>query len=101
MKLIKGSTILLFNLKPDGVKDKDSRYEVCSVLEGEERLAIKHMRVRKIDTTKSLLLSEDECTDKDERCVRWATGGECDRNLVLMIDSSDYYGTCWKRCRVC
>jgi prolyl 4-hydroxylase len=69
VKPVKGSAILLFNLKPDGVKDKDSQYEVCSVLEGEKWLAIKHMCVRKIDTPKSLLLSEDECTNEDVRCV--------------------------------
>ncbi|OEL25164.1 putative prolyl 4-hydroxylase 7, partial [Dichanthelium oligosanthes] len=97
---VKGNAILLFNLKLDGVIDKDSQYEVCSVLEGEEWLAIKHIHLRKT-TPKSSLASEDECTDEDDRCVRWAAGGECDRNPIFMIGSPDYYGTCRKSCRVC
>ncbi|KAK8452479.1 hypothetical protein SEVIR_5G119800v4 [Setaria viridis] len=98
---VKGNAILLFNLKPDGVIDKDSQYEVCSVLEGEEWLAVKHIHLRKTDTPKSLFASEDECTDEDARCVGWAAGGECDRNPLFMIGSPDYYGTCRKSCRVC
>lgn len=92
---------MLFNLKPDGVIDKDSQYEMCSVLEGEEWLAIKHIHLRKIDTPKSSLVSEDECTDEDDRCVSWAAGGECDRNPIFMIGTPDYYGSCRKSCRVC
>jgi prolyl 4-hydroxylase len=73
---------------------------VCYVLEGEQCLAI-NMHVRKIATPKSLLGCEDECTDEDDRYVGWATGGECDRNLVFMISSPNYYGTCRKSCHVC
>lgn len=98
---IKGNAILLFNVKPDGVIDKDSQYEMCSVLEGEEWLAIKHIHLRKIDAPKSSLVSEDECTDEDDRCVSWAAGGECDRNPIFMIGTPDYYGSCRKSCRVC
>ncbi|KAG0536306.1 hypothetical protein BDA96_03G052300 [Sorghum bicolor] len=98
---VRGNAILLFNLKPDGVIDKDSQYEMCSVLEGEEWLAIKHIHLRKIDTPKSSLVSEDECTDEDDRCVSWAAGGECDRNPIFMIGTPDYYGSCRKSCRVC
>ncbi|XP_062194222.1 probable prolyl 4-hydroxylase 6 [Phragmites australis] len=98
---VKGNAILLFDLKPDGVIDQDGQYEVCSVLEGEEWLAIKHIHLRKIDTPKSSLAYEDECTDEDDRCFSWATGGECDRNSVFMIGSPDYYGTCRKSCRAC
>ncbi|KAJ1282359.1 hypothetical protein BS78_03G045800 [Paspalum vaginatum] len=87
---IKGHAILLFNLKPDGVIDKDSQYEVCSVLEGEE----------KVDIPKSSLAFEDECTDEDHRCVSWAAFGECDKNPIFMIGSPDYYGSCRKSCRV-
>ncbi|WVZ72510.1 hypothetical protein U9M48_020957 [Paspalum notatum var. saurae] len=101
VKPVKGNAILLFNLKPDGVIDKDSQYEVCSVLEGEEWLAIKHIYLRKIDIPKSSLASEDECTDEDDRCVSWAAAGECDKNPIFMIGSPDYYGSCRKSCRVC
>ncbi|TVU21586.1 hypothetical protein EJB05_31234, partial [Eragrostis curvula] len=101
VKPIKGNAILLFNLKPDEVKDNDSQYKVCSILKGEEWLAIKHIHVRKIDTPKSSLASEDGCTDEDDRCVSWAADGECDKNPVFMIGSPDYYGTCRKSCRVC
>ncbi|CAO2174799.1 unnamed protein product [Urochloa humidicola] len=98
---VKGNAIMLFNLKPDGVVDKDSQYEVCSVLEGEEWLAMKHIHLRKYGTPSSLLASEDECIDEDARCVSWAAGGECDRNPIFMIGSPDYYGTCRKSCHVC
>ncbi|CAL4951914.1 unnamed protein product [Urochloa decumbens] len=98
---VKGNAILLFNLKPDGVVDKDSQYEVCSILEGEEWLAMKHIHLRKNGTPKSSFASEDECTDEDARCVSWAAGGECDRNPMFMIGSPDYYGTCRKSCHVC
>lgn len=103
MKPVKGNAILLFNLRPDGVIDMDSQYETCSVLEGEKWLwlAIKHIHLRKIDTPKSSVASDDECTDEDDRCVSWVAGGECDRNPVFMIGSPDYYGTCRKSCRVC
>ncbi|GJN05661.1 hypothetical protein PR202_ga23310 [Eleusine coracana subsp. coracana] len=101
VKPVKGNAILLFNLKPDGVKDKDSQYEVCSILEGEEWIAIKHIHVRKIDTPKPSLVSDDECTDEDNRCIVWAAGGECERNPVFMIGSPDYYGTCRNSCHVC
>ncbi|XP_066162998.1 probable prolyl 4-hydroxylase 6 isoform X2 [Oryza sativa Japonica Group] len=97
----KGNAILLFNLRPDGETDKDSQYEECPVLEGEKWLAIKHINLRKFDYPKSSLASEDECTDEDDRCVSWAASGECDRNPVFMIGSSDYYGSCRKSCRVC
>ncbi|EEC70029.1 hypothetical protein OsI_00603 [Oryza sativa Indica Group] len=97
----KGNALLLFNLRPDGEIDKDSQYEECPVLEGEKWLAIKHIHLRKLDSPKSSLASEDECTDEDDRCVSWAASGECDRNPVFMIGSSDYYGSCRKSCRVC
>ncbi|XP_006643817.1 probable prolyl 4-hydroxylase 6 [Oryza brachyantha] len=97
----KGNAILLFNLRPDGETDQDSQYEECPVLEGEKWLAIKHIHLRKNDPPKSLLASEDECTDEEDRCVSWAASGECDRNPVFMIGSPDYYGSCRKSCRVC
>ncbi|KAL6627334.1 hypothetical protein ACP70R_031060 [Stipagrostis hirtigluma subsp. patula] len=98
---VKGTAILFFNLMLDGVKDEDSKYEVCSVLQGEEWLAIKHIHLRKVDTLKSSMEPDDECTDEDDRCVSWAAGGECHRNPVFMIGSPDYYGTCRKSCRAC
>lgn len=101
VKHVKGNAILLFNLRPDGVIDKDIQYETCSVPEGEKWLAIKHIHLSKIDTPKSPVASDDECTDEDDRCVSWAAGGECDRNPVFMMGSPDYYGTCRKSCRVC
>jgi prolyl 4-hydroxylase len=101
VKPVKGDAILLFNSRPDGATDKDSQYEVCSVLEGEKWLAIKHMHASKIEKPKSSPASEDDCTDEDEKCVGWAAAGECERNPVYMIGSPDYYGTCRKSCRAC
>ncbi|XP_051222889.1 probable prolyl 4-hydroxylase 6 isoform X1 [Lolium perenne] len=101
VKPVKGSAILLFNLKPDGATDKDSQYEVCSVLQGDKWLAIKHMRASKIEKPRSSPPSDDDCTDEDDKCVGWAAAGECERNPVFMIGSPDYYGTCQKSCRAC
>jgi prolyl 4-hydroxylase len=101
VKPVKGSAILLFNLKPDGATDKDSQYEVCSVLQGDKWLAIKHMRASKIEKPRSSPPSDDDCTDEDDKCVGWAAAGECERNPVYMISSPDYYGTCQKSCRAC
>ncbi|KAL6848093.1 hypothetical protein ACP4OV_022221 [Aristida adscensionis] len=98
---VKGNAILLFNSKLDGLADSDSQYGVCAVLQGEEWLAIKHIYSRRVDTPKSSLLSDDECTDEDDRCVGWAATGECDKNPVFMIGSPDYYGSCRKSCHVC
>ncbi|XP_047059328.1 probable prolyl 4-hydroxylase 6 isoform X2 [Lolium rigidum] len=101
LKPIKGSAILLFNVKPDGAIDKDSQYEVCSVLQGDKWLAIKHMRASKIEKPRSSPPPDDDCTDEDDKCVGWAAAGECERNPVFMIGSADYYGTCRKSCRAC
>lgn len=98
----KGNAILLFNSRPDGIADKDSQYEACSVLEGEKWLAIKYMHASKIDKSKPSRVSEDDdCTDEDGNCVSWAAAGECDKNPVFMIGSPDYYGTCRKSCHAC
>lgn len=98
----KGNAILLFNSRPDGIADKDSQYEACSVLEGEKWLAIKYMHASKIDKSKPSPVSEDDdCTDEDGNCVSWAAAGECDKNPVFMIGSPDYYGTCRKSCHAC
>ncbi|XP_044347778.1 probable prolyl 4-hydroxylase 7 isoform X1 [Triticum aestivum] len=65
VKPVKGNAILLFNSRPDGIADKDSQYEACSVLEGEKWLAIKHMHASKIDKSKRSPASEDDgCTMK-------------------------------------
>jgi prolyl 4-hydroxylase len=101
LKPMKGSAILLFNVKPDGAIDKDSQYEVCSVLQGDKWLAIKHMRASKIEKPRSSPPPDDDCTDEDDKCVGWAAAGECERNPVFMIGSPDYYGTCRKSCRAC
>ncbi|KAM3347740.1 hypothetical protein ACQJBY_021576 [Aegilops geniculata] len=102
VKPVKGNAVLLFNSRPDGVADKDSQYEFCPVVEGEKWLAIKHMYASKIDKSKLSPASEDDdCTDEDGNCVSWAAAGECDKNPVFMIGSSDYYGTCRKSCHAC
>ncbi|EMS49131.1 Prolyl 4-hydroxylase subunit alpha-1 [Triticum urartu] len=102
VKPVKGNTVLLFNSRPGGVADKDSQYEFCPVVEGEKWLAIKHMYASKIDKSKPSPASEDDdCTDEDGNCVSWAAAGECDKNPVFMIGSSDYYGTCRKSCHAC
>uniref|UniRef100_A0A453EB39 procollagen-proline 4-dioxygenase n=1 Tax=Aegilops tauschii subsp. strangulata TaxID=200361 RepID=A0A453EB39_AEGTS len=102
VKPVKGNAILLFNSRPDGIADKDSQYEACSVLEGEKWLAIKHMHASKIDKSEPSPVSEDDgCTDEDGNCVNWAAAGECDKNPVFMIGSPDYYGTCRKTCHAC
>ncbi|CAM0879864.1 unnamed protein product [Alopecurus aequalis] len=102
VKPAKGDAILLFNSRPDGVADKDSQYEACSVLEGEKWVAVKHMHASKIEEPKSSSASEDDdCTDEDDKCVGWAAAGECERNPVFMIGSPDYYGTCRKSCLAC
>ncbi|VAH58453.1 unnamed protein product [Triticum turgidum subsp. durum] len=102
VKPVKGNTVLLFNSRPDRVADKDSQYEFCPVVEVEKWLAIKHMYASKIDKSKPSPASEDDdCTDEDGNCVSWAAAGECDKNPVFMIGSSDYYGTCRKSCHAC
>ncbi|XP_020154432.1 probable prolyl 4-hydroxylase 7 isoform X3 [Aegilops tauschii subsp. strangulata] len=102
VKPVKGNAVLLFNSRPDGVADKDSQHEFCPVVEGEKWLAIKHMYASKIDKSKPSPASEDDdCTDEDGNCVSWAAAGECDKNPVFMIGSSDYYGTCRKSCHAC
>ncbi|KAF7028504.1 hypothetical protein CFC21_040416 [Triticum aestivum] len=102
VKPVKGNAVLLFNSRPDGVADKDSQYEFCPAVEGEKWLAIKHMYASKIDKSKPSPASEDDdCTDEDGNCVSWAAAGECEKNPVFMIGSSDYYGTCRKSCHAC
>uniref|UniRef100_A0ACD5VBL4 Uncharacterized protein n=2 Tax=Avena sativa TaxID=4498 RepID=A0ACD5VBL4_AVESA len=101
VKPVKGNAILLFNSRPDGTADKDSQYVSCSVLEGEKWLAVKHMYASKIEKPKPSPASEDDCSDEDDKCVGWAASGECERNPVFMIGSTDYYGTCRKSCRAC
>ncbi|XP_021892227.1 probable prolyl 4-hydroxylase 12 isoform X2 [Carica papaya] len=102
LRPVKGNAILFFTKNLDASPDKRSSHARCPVLEGEMWCAAKFFHVRAVNKRKDLFQSDDnDCTDEDEYCPRWAALGECQRNPVFMIGSPDYYGTCRKSCNEC
>ncbi|TKY45207.1 prolyl 4-hydroxylase 12 [Spatholobus suberectus] len=97
-----GNAILFFSLHPSASPDKSSFHARCPVLEGDMWSAVKYFYARPISIGKVSALSDGgECTDEDDNCPAWAAMGECQRNPVFMIGSTDYYGTCRKSCNAC
>ncbi|KAI4351716.1 hypothetical protein L6164_006044 [Bauhinia variegata] len=102
LKPVKGNAILFFSLHPSATPDKSSSHGRCPVLKGKLWSAVKFFYARSVGGEKiSLTSNYDECTDEDDRCLSWASMGECERNPVFMIGSPDYYGTCRKSCNAC
>ncbi|XP_059304783.1 probable prolyl 4-hydroxylase 12 isoform X1 [Lycium ferocissimum] len=99
----KGNAILFFNVHLDASPDRISSHARCPVIEGEMWYTIKFFYLRSITVQKDPLQSDDDtsCTDEDDNCARWAATGECERNPVFMVGSTDYYGTCRKSCNAC
>lgn len=98
----KGNAILFFNIRPDTTPDPSSSHARCPVQEGQMWCATKLFHAKAIggEVTSSKSY-DDECSDQDENCPRWAAMGECERNPVFMVGSPDYYGTCRKSCSIC
>lgn len=101
VKHVKNNAVLVFNLHPNVTIDESSRHGRCSVLEGEKWSAIKRIHARGFDRKKLLSDSGEECVDEDENCPHWAAMGECQKNLVYMLGTPDYYGSCRKSCGLC
>ncbi|KAL4575819.1 hypothetical protein LXL04_011906 [Taraxacum kok-saghyz] len=99
-KPMKGDAILFFNLHPNTSLDPSSMHARCPVVEGDMWWATKIFVVN----SKAIKMKEkddDLCTDEDDNCPQWAGFGECERNPIYMVGSSDYYGTCRKSCNAC
>ncbi|KAK6936828.1 Prolyl 4-hydroxylase alpha subunit, Fe(2+) 2OG dioxygenase domain, partial [Dillenia turbinata] len=102
LKPVKGNALLFFNSRPNASPDKTSSHARCPVQEGELWCATKFFYLRPISRENVLSEADDEgCSDEDEKCPNWAAVGECKRNPVFMIGTSDYYGTCRKSCKAC
>ncbi|XP_020572657.1 probable prolyl 4-hydroxylase 7 isoform X2 [Phalaenopsis equestris] len=106
VKHVRSNALLIFNLHPNATVDESSLHGGCSVREGEKWSAIKRIHVRafdrnELDRKKHSLDSKEECTDEDQNCSQWAAMGECQKNSVYMLGTSDYYGSCRKSCGVC
>lgn len=102
LKPVKGNAILFFTTHLNASPDGSSSHARCPVLEGEMWCATKFLYLRAVTGEKiSLNSGEDECSDEDASCPKWAALGECQRNPVFMVGSPDYYGTCRKSCNAC
>lgn len=101
-KAIKGNAILFFNLHPNTSLDQSSWHARCPVVEGDMWWATKTFVVKGIGRVSERKDDDlDLCTDEDENCPQWAAFGECERNPIYMVGTTDYYGTCRKSCNVC
>ncbi|GMI96318.1 hypothetical protein like AT4G25600 [Hibiscus trionum] len=102
-KPVKGNAVLFFTTHLNGSPDGSSSHTRCPILEGEMWHAIKFFYPRAV--ARELISFDsgrnDECSDEDASCAHWAAIGECQRNPVFMIGSTDYYGTCRKSCNAC
>ncbi|KAJ1685313.1 hypothetical protein LUZ63_016703 [Rhynchospora breviuscula] len=106
IKPVKGNAVFFFNLNLDLTPDNSSQHEVCKVLEGEKWSATMYFHMgpvhqRELTPALTLPVDQDECTDEDDNCASWAELGECERNPVFMLGSSDYSGACRKSCKAC
>ncbi|XP_076945401.1 putative prolyl 4-hydroxylase 12 [Bidens hawaiensis] len=103
-KPIKGNAILLFNLHPNASLDPSSSHARCPVTEGDMWWATKIFVVKPVAPRNKETGGDDDdglCTDEDDSCPQWAAVGECERNPIFMVGTSDYYGTCRKSCNAC
>ncbi|KAK8599921.1 hypothetical protein V6N13_060274 [Hibiscus sabdariffa] len=102
-KPVKGNAVLFFMTHLNGSPDGSSSHARCPVLEGEMWRAIKFFYLRAVAREKTSFDfgRNDECSDEDASCPHWAAIGECHRNPVFMVGSTDYYGTCRKSCNAC
>ncbi|KAL4297435.1 hypothetical protein GQ457_12G006930 [Hibiscus cannabinus] len=102
-KPVKGNAVLFFTTHLNGSPDGSSSHARCPVLEGEMWRAIKFFYLRAVAREKTSFDfgRNDECSDEDASCPHWAAIGECHRNPVFMVGSTDYYGTCRKSCNAC
>lgn len=106
IKPVKGSAVFFFNLNLDSTPDNSSLHESCKVFEGAKWSATKYFYTGPIDQREqtpdlTLTVDQEECSDEDENCASWAAQGECERNPVFMLGSSDYSGACRKSCKAC
>ncbi|KAJ3701240.1 hypothetical protein LUZ61_004945 [Rhynchospora tenuis] len=106
IKPVKGNAVMFFNLNLDSTPDNSSLHEGCKVLEGEKWSATMYfhkgpVHQRELAAALTLPVDQDECTDEDDNCASWAELGECERNPVFMLGSSDYSGACRKSCKAC
>ncbi|KAJ6833479.1 putative prolyl 4-hydroxylase 6 [Iris pallida] len=117
VKPVKGDALLFFHLHPNATKDTSSLHVNCRVGEGEKWSATKRIFTKAFEVKKkafdvkkkgleeeeaaSIMSDNNECTDEDNNCADWAASGECQRNPVFMLGSTDYYGSCRKSCGVC
>lgn len=102
MRPTEGNAILFFNLHPSASPDRTSSHARCPVLEGEMWCAAKFYHIKAVSRVKvELQVDDNDCSDEDDSCPKWAEIGECERNPVFMIGSPDYYGTCRKSCNAC
>ncbi|KAK1409139.1 hypothetical protein QVD17_35664 [Tagetes erecta] len=103
-KPIKGNAFLLFNLHPNTSLDPSSSHARCPITEGELWWATKIFVLKPIIRLNKIISEtrdDDLCTDEDDSCPQWAALGECERNPIFMVGSTDYYGTCRRSCNVC
>lgn len=96
----KGDALLFFSLHPDATTDTNSLHGSCPVIEGEKWSATKWIHVRSFDRPAKGSENED-CTDKNEHCPKWAAAGECKKNAIYMLGSEGLPGFCRKSCGVC
>ncbi|KAL2542073.1 putative prolyl 4-hydroxylase 12 [Abeliophyllum distichum] len=102
LKPAKGNAIVFFNLHLNATPDKSSSHARCPVEKGEMWCATKTFYLKGTSRENDFLQSDSvACTDEDENCPHWASLGECQRNSIFMIGSTDYYGTCRKSCNAC
>ncbi|GLJ31177.1 hypothetical protein SUGI_0624750 [Cryptomeria japonica] len=96
----KGDALLFFSLLPNGTADDNSLHGSCPVMEGEKWSATKWIHVRAYDFIK-MDNNSNECIDENDLCGKWAAAGECNKNPIYMIGSSDSSGWCRKSCQAC
>lgn len=94
----RGDALLFFSLSPSAIPDVSSLHGGCPVIEGEKWSATKWIHVKSFDSPKQ---DSANCKDENESCGEWAAYGECQKNAVYMIGTTDQPGACRRSCRVC
>uniref|UniRef100_A0A7R9VPX2 Prolyl 4-hydroxylase alpha subunit Fe(2+) 2OG dioxygenase domain-containing protein n=1 Tax=Chlamydomonas euryale TaxID=1486919 RepID=A0A7R9VPX2_9CHLO len=121
----RGDALLFWNIDPNGMtEDMMSMHEGCSVIKGvkwtttfwihAQPFRPQYLRSDGTWVVESSALNDADdpglCLDYNNDCVRWAAGGECEKNPVYMLGVASASGlgvgyqrpgTCRQACKFC
>lgn len=103
-----GDAVLFYSYHFNGSMDMSSMHTGCPVIRGVKYAAPVWIHVNEwqpplLKPSKPIAPRDPGvCEDLDDRCGRWASSGECDRNPEFMLGKgSNSMGACRKSCGAC